>query len=289
MSTISEIKSHLKAVEQTRQITNAMYLLSTARMKAAMEHIDFNLHYLKRLRGTIGTVLQQTLANNMYDKFIVDNKLGASLFVVVTSDKGLCGSYNTAVVDLALKKMENHEDPVVISLGVVGHSIFKKRGVPVAYSWYGASQHPTLNLAEQVASKLIPLYLTDDFHQVYIVYTEYVNSAVQRPVCVKLLPIEKEALITEESDKKPIDMIFEPSIEAVFEHLVTRYIVGFVYDVLMQSAASENIARMTAMQNATNNADEMIKELSQELNSARQLQITNEITEISAAVEMGGI
>ncbi|MGN0527372.1 MAG: ATP synthase F1 subunit gamma [Acutalibacteraceae bacterium] len=290
MSTVNEIKSHLKAVEQTKQITNAMYLLSTARMKSAMEHIDFNLYYLKRLKSTIKTVLSQTESSNIHDKFIDDSKRGSSVFVVITSDKGLCGSYNSAVVDLAMKEMAKHQDPIVVSLGIIGHSMFKKSGVPVGYSWYGASQHPTMNLAEQIASKLIPLYLTDDFHEVFIVYTEYVNSNIQKPVCVKLLPLEKETFESEKSDiPNSTDMIYEPSVEVVFEHLVEEYIVGFVYDVLMQSSASENIARMTAMQNATKNADEMIKELYSELNSARQLQITNEITEISAAVEMGGI
>ena len=132
--------------------------------------------------------------------------------------------------------------------------------------------------------------MTDDYHEVYIVYTEYVNSNVQTPKCVRLLPlIESDFDDIEQEDSHPTQMIYEPSVEAVFEHLVWQYVVGFMYDVFMQSAASENIARMTAMQNATRNADEMIKELAVELNSARQLQITNEITEISAAAEMGAV
>ncbi len=289
MSTVNELKSRLRAVEQTRKITNAMYLLSTSRMKAAMRHIDFNLFYLKRLRSTIKTILYHTKSSHLHDKFIDDDHKGSAVFVVVTSDKGLCGGYNSAVVDLALEKIQQYENPVVISLGIIGTGMFEKKGIPIRYSWYGASQHPTLNLAEQIASKLIPLYLTDAFHEVHIIYTEYINSNVQAPVCVKLLPIEKEALGEDDEEIKTTEMIFEPNVEVVFEHLAHRYIVGFVFDILMQSAASENIARMNAMQNATKNADEMIKELSAELNTARQLQITNEIIEISAAVEMGGI
>lgn len=291
MSTQAEIKQHLKAVRQTRQITNAMYLLSTSRMKKAMQNIDFNLLYMERLRRTIAGVVVTAAYNDLRDEFIVDNMLGTAVFVVVTSDKGLCGGYNTAVVDLALEKMKEHENPAVISLGIVGDRMFRDRGVPVAYSWFGASQHPTLNLASQVTSKIIPLYLTNDFHQIYVVYTEYVNANVQVPRCTRLLPMLREDFsdIEEERDAAITTPIFEPNVGVVFDYLVNQYCIGYMYDVLMQSAASENIARMNAMQNATRNADEMIRELSADLNAVRQQQITNEITEIAAACEAGGL
>ncbi|MBO5462167.1 MAG: ATP synthase F1 subunit gamma [Clostridia bacterium] len=290
MSSVNEIKQHLKAVEQTRQITNAMYLLSTSRMKKAMQHIDFNLLYLKRLRATIKDILSKTKNNNLTNRFIEDNGLGTAVFVVVTSDKGLCGGYNSSVVKLAEEEMAKYQKPMVISLGLAGDKTFREKGVKPEYSWYGASQHPTMNLASQVANKLIELYLTNDYHEVYVVYTEFVSSAVQEPRCVRLLPLLRRDFLDVESEgDKNAQMIFEPSIEVVFDQLVYQYVTGFMYDVFMQSAASENIARMTAMQNATHNADEMLKHLSTELNAARQLQITNEITEISAAAELGGV
>lgn len=291
MSNVNEIKQHLKAVEQTRQITNAMYLLSTSRMKKAMQHVDFNLFYLKRLRATIKDVLSKTKNNDLTNRFIEDNKKGSAVFVVITSDKGLCGGYNSAVIKLAMERLAAYDDnPVVISLGIAGDKMFKDRGIFPVYSWYGASQHPTMNLASQVAEKLIGLYLTEDFHEVYVVYTEFHSSAVQVPVCVRLLPLLRRDFndVASEGDKHA-EMIFEPSIDVVFDQLVYQYVTGFMFDVFMQSSASENIARMNAMQSATRNADDMIKHLSTELNAARQLQITNEITEISAAVEMGGI
>ena len=291
MSNVNEIKQHLKAVEQTRQITNAMYLLSTSRMKKAMQHVDFNLFYLKRLRATIKDVLSKTKNNDLTNRFIEDNKKGSAVFVVITSDKGLCGGYNSAVIKLAMEKLAAYDDnPVVISLGIAGDKMLKDRGIFPVYSWYGASQHPAMNLASQVAEKLIGLYLTEDFHEVYVVYTEFHSSAVQVPVCVRLLPLLRRDFndVASEGDKHA-EMIFEPSIDVVFDQLVYQYVTGFMFDVFMQSSASENIARMNAMQSATRNADDMIKHLSTELNAARQLQITNEITEISAAVEMGGI
>lgn len=287
MSNANEIKQHLKAVEQTRKITNAMYLLSTSRMKKAMQSIDFNLFYLERMRTTIKDILSKTKNNNLTNKFIEERENGSAVFVVVSSDKGLCGGYNSSVVNLALEKMKEHENPMVISLGIIGDRLFKNHNIEPAYSWYGASQHPTLNLAGQVASKLIELFLTNDYREVYLVYTEYVSSAVQTPCVKRLLPLLKEDFqdINFESDKYA-QPIYEPSVESVFEQIVYQYVTGFMYDIFMQSAVSENIARMNAMQSATKNADEMIEQLSKELNAARQLQITNEITEIAAATEL---
>lgn len=290
MNNTNEIKQRLKAVSETRQITNAMYLLSSSRMKKAMQNIDFNLFYMKRLRATIKDILSKAKRNNIHDKFIDDNGSGSAVFVVITSDKGLCGGYNSAVIHEALSKMKDYDEPLVISLGLMGDRLLKNAGIMPEFSWYGASQHPTLNLAEQVANKLIELYLTNDYHEVYIVYTEFVNSSVQTPKCVRLLPLlRRDYTDVSYEYNYQAQAIYEPSIEKVFEHLVYQYITGFMYDVFMQSSASENIARMTAMQNATRNADEMTAALSAQLNAARQLQITNEITEIAAACEAGAV
>lgn len=287
MSNANEIKQHLRAVSQTRQITNAMYLLSSSRMRRSMQSIDFNLYYMKRLRATMGEILSVADSNKVRDKYIEDNGLGSAVFIVVSSDKGLCGGYNTAVVNLAVKKMKEFTNPIVISLGLYGDKILRSRGITPVETFYGASQHPTLNLSSQIAEKLIEYYLTNNYHAVYIVYTEFVNSAVQAPRCDRLLPLLKEDFASEITEGEYIPIIYEPSIKVVFEQLVRQYVTGLMFDVFMQSAASENIARMTAMQNATRNADEMIKELSTDLNAARQLQITNEITEIAAAVQAG--
>lgn len=290
MNNTNEIKQRLKAVSETRQITNAMYLLSSSRMKKAMQNIDFNLFYMKRLRATIKDILSKAKRNNIHDKFIDDNGSGSAVFVVITSDKGLCGGYNSAVIHEAFSKMKDYDEPLVISLGLMGDRLLKNAGITPEFSWYGASQHPTLNLAEQVANKLIELYLTNDYHEVYIVYTEFVNSSVQTPKCVRLLPLlRRDYTDVSYEYNYQAQAIYEPSIEKVFEHLVYQYITGFMYDVFMQSSASENIARMTAMQNATRNADEMTAALSAQLNAARQLQITNEITEIAAACEAGAV
>lgn len=289
MENISELKQHLHAVEQTRQITNAMYLLSTSRMKKSMQNIDYNLTYMRRLRSTIKDIISKTKRNSLSDPFIELTEGGKALFFVITSDKGLCGGYNSAVFNLAMQNMSCYENPVVYSLGLKGTEMFLNRGITPDGDWYGASQKPSLYLARELGEQIVELYDNREVSEVYIVYTEYVNSAVQKPVCKRVLPILRRDLDDVEYENKySADVIYEPDLQTVFDEIVPQYIIGMVYDIMMQSAASENAARMTAMQNATKNADKMIAGLREQINSVRQLAITNEITEIAAASNIEG-
>lgn len=289
MKNISELRQHLHAVEQTRQITNAMYLLSTSRMKKAMQNIDYNLTYMRRLRATMKDILSKTKRNAITNKYIELGKEGRALFLVITSDKGLCGGYNSGVMDLALKAMRKFENPILYSLGVMGTKSFENRGIKPDYVHYGASQHPSLFLARNIAERLVEEYDSKRVSEVYVVYTEYVNSAAQRPICERILPLLRRDFFDVDYEYQyTAEPIYEPSVEAVFEHIVPQYIIGLLYDIFMQSSASENATRMNAMQNATKNADKMIERLSREINEARQLAITNEITEIAAASEVTG-
>lgn len=289
MENISELKQHLHAIEQTRQISNAMYLLSTSRMKKSMQNIDYNLDYMRKLRATIKDIISKTKHNMLTDPFIELTEGGKALFFVITSDKGLCGGYNSAVFNLAMKKMSRYDKPVVYSYGYKGTEMFLNHGITPDDSMYGASQRPSLYSARALGERIVELYDDCAVSEVYIVYTEYVNSAVQRPVCKRVLPLLRRDFDDVEYENKYLaDVLYEPDLQTVFDRMVPQYIIGMMYDIMMQSAASENAARMTAMQNATKNADEMIGDLSRKINAARQLMITNEITEIAAATNIKG-
>ena len=289
MENISELKQHLNAIEQTRQISNAMYLLSTSRMKQSMQNIDYNLAYMRKLRATIKDIISKTKHNMLTDPFIELTEGGKALFFVITSDKGLCGGYNSAVFNLAMEKMREYEKTVVYSLGYKGAEMFLNHGITPDDSMYGASQRPSLYSARALGERIVELYDDCAVSEVYIVYTEYVNSACQRPVCKRVLPLlRRDFDDVEYENKYSADVLYEPDLQTVFDRMVPQYIIGMIYDILMQSAASENAARMTAMQNATKNADEMIGKLSAQINAARQLMITNEITEIAAATDIKG-
>lgn len=289
MENISELKQHLRAVEQTRQISNAMYLLSTSRMKKSMQNIDYNLLYLKRLRSTIKDIISKTKHNMLSDPFIELTDGGKALFFVITSDKGLCGGYNSDTVRLALEKMKEHRESVVYSLGLKGTEMFKSHGIIPEHSRYGASQRPSLHLARDIGNHIVELYDDCAVSEVYVVYTEYVNSAVQRPVCRRVLPLlRRDFDDVEYENKYEAEVLYEPDLQTVFDQTVPQYIIGMMYDIIMQAAASENSARMTAMKKATENADKMMSELSEKINTLRQLNITNEITEIAAAGKLKG-
>ena len=144
MENISELKQHLHAVEQTRQISNAMYLLATSRMKKSMQNIEYNLTYMRRLRATIKDIVSKTKHNMLSDPFIELTEGGKALFFVITSDKGLCGGYNSAVFNLAMEKMREYSSPVVYSLGLKGTEMFVSHGITPDDNWYGASQKPSL-------------------------------------------------------------------------------------------------------------------------------------------------
>ena len=289
MSNMSELKQHLHAIQQTKQITNAMYLLSTSRMKKSMQKIDYNLLYLRRLRATMKDILSKTKRSDIHNRFIEQQTEGRSLFIIITADKGLCGGYNSNIINLAMKRMAEHDNPIVCSLGTVGSEMLRSRKIIPDYSWYDALQHPSLYMARLVAEKLTSLYIEHSANEVYVVYTEYVSSSVQTPTCRRLLPLlRRDFLDIKYEYTYMAEPIYEPTVEAVFDEMVPQYITGFMYDVFMQAATSENSARMTAMQNATKNADEMITDLTAEINAARQLAITNEITEIAAASELAG-
>ena len=289
MENISELKQHLRAIEQTRQISNAMYLLSTSRMKKSMQNIDYNLAYMRKLRATIKDIISKTKHNMLSDPFIELTEGGKALFFVITSDKGLCGGYNSAVFNLAMKKMSDYEKPVVYSLGHKGTEMFLNHGITPDDSMYGASQRPSLYSARALGERIVELYDDCAVSEVYIVYTEYVNSAVQRPVCKRVLPLlRRDFDDVEYENKYTADVLYEPDLQTVFDRMVPQYIIGMMYDIMMQSAASEDAARMTAMHNAKKNADEMIAKLGAQINAARQLMITNEITEIAAAADIKG-
>ena len=290
MENISELKQRLRAVTQTRQICNATYLLATSRMKRSLQNIGHNLSYMQKLRSSMRDIIVKTRNNEVTDPFLELNAGGKALFFVITSDKGMCGAYNTAVIHTALEKMEQYPGKTVLySLGVKGTEQFLARGITPDDNWYGASQKPSLFLAKEIGEQIVDLYDDTTVSEVYVVYTEYCNSVSQKPVCRRILPLlEPDFTDLELTENNDVPVLYEPDPETVYNEMVPQYVTGMIYDILMQAAAGENAARMNAMQSATRNADEMIAKLTEQINAVRQLLITNEITEISAALALDG-
>ena len=279
---LRSIRQHLESVKQTRQITNAMYLLSASRFKRALTGIEYNLRYMESLRQTMREILFVTKGAGIHNVYLDKSPKGTALFMSVMGDKGLCGSYNSAVAALTAEKLKTKRDPKLVCFGQIGSDYLTRRGIVPDAVFPGSSMRPDLQLAEDLSRRLIEAYVTDEVNEVYVIYTPYGRGA-RKPVCFRMLPLLRHDFTDTAADALPAELLYEPSAEEVFEHIVPLYCAGLLYDILIQSAACENAARMDAMQSATSNADEMIKGLQTKLNSVRQLNITNEITEIAAA------
>jgi len=284
MKNMNEIRRHIKAVEQTRQITNAMYLLSTSQMKKAISKMTFNRTYLRRIRATVKDILLHTDRDHVY---LEDRGNRRQAFVVIAGDKEMCGSYNNDVIKEAVKKIRQCPEPLVMTVGLCAHTGLEKAGITVSNHWYGASQNPFVYHAREITNSLTDLYLENEIDEAYVIFKRYYSQVNQVIRCMRLLPLHLEdfsKIDCEFESSREID--FTPSFKEVFDTMVPEYMLGYIFAALNHASACENIARMNAMQSATKNADEMIEKLSREFNAARQLAITNEITEIASATSL---
>lgn len=291
MKNISEINRNLEAIEQTRHITNAMYLLSVSAMRKSLAQIDYNRRYMQRLCAAVKDILEKSPGVH-HTFFNAEGYLGKrdTAFLVIASDKSLCGAYNynvAAEVENRLRRVqEEGREAILYTAGVKLAEILKNRGIEVYKNFDGASQYPSMQQAYRIAEELIDIYKVGYVQDIYVIFTDYVSAAVQPVRVHKLLPLAAENFQDVESIDYKAQMTYEPSVEAVFDAVVSQFMQGYLYSCLCNALVCENMARMTAMQSATDNADVMLKELSSAYNSARQMAITAELTEIAAATEL---
>lgn len=281
---ISEIKDSLQRVCQTRKITNALRLLSSARLRSDRALSEYRALYAERLTAAMGAVLASKQAKTLNSAFLDGKTAAKPLFLVVAGDKGLCGSYNAEVIRFAGKligkRRENGAQPLVFGFGKACAAKSAAAGLAVEKALPGAASHPDAHTARQITETLLEKYLSGEADEINIVCTPFETGA-GKPVCVRLLPLRREDFPGADDE----EVIFEPDINAVFESVALAYIGGRVYSLLLLSAMSENAARMTAMQDATDRADEKAEALEKSMNEQRQLGITNELTEIAATAE----
>ena len=288
MSNLGEIKGHISAIEQTRQITNAMYLISASKMRSTIKKIDYNVKYMARLRSTMKDILLHTDDLSGYHFIRRRKQTKNVLLILVTGDKGMCGGYNLNAFS-ALSQIRDEFKGKGIrygALGVVGEEYLESHGTPPEFRWRGVVQDPTMFSARRIASVVIDEYDSGKADEIYMVYTKYNNSVNQSADVMQLLPIELEDYEDVGVEyANAAQLTFEPSPKAVFANLVPQYLIALIFNMLVQSSTSEYAARMNAMQTSTANADEMLEALRSEYNRTRQLDITNEIIEIAATTD----
>ena len=289
---MSEIDRNIDAIYQTRHVTNAMYMLSVTAMRRGLANVGYHREYMRNVCTAVKDILEKS--PDVRSAFIVnsgENDVRPAAFFVIASDKSLCGAYNQNVASEVERQLarirEDGREAIVYTAGLKIEEILRGRGVDVRKNFDGASQYPSLQHAYRMAQEIIGIFRSGDVRDVYVIFTDYVTSAFQRAVTHRLLPLavenfEKVAL------ERPYaaQMTYVPSPEEAYEKIVRQYLQGFLYGCLCSAQVCENLARMTAMQSATRNADEMLRKLEAAYNTARQLQITSELTEIAAATEL---
>ena len=278
---MKDIKSRIKSMESTRQITKAMEMVAASKLRGAQERAIASRPYFEVLYQTIHDIADAN--TDLSSPFVQAPRGEKYCFVVIAGDRGLAGGYNNNVLKLAMAQMAG-KDAVVLPIGKKATEYFRSRGVPLVNSLYPVAEDVNSGECYTMAKQLCREYLEGKFDQVVLCYTNFVSVLTQTPAALPMLPL---SVITSKRKREGYQQLtmYEPDSVSVFNAIVPEYLGGVIYGALRESLCSEQAARRTAMDSATKNADEMIEGLSLQYNRARQGAITQEITEIVAGAE----
>ncbi|MBQ0139246.1 MAG: F0F1 ATP synthase subunit gamma [Kurthia sp.] len=285
MATLREVKQRINSTKSTSKITSAMHLVSSSKMSRAERNAKKYVPYMNKIQDVVAAIAQGTADGS--HPMLVEREVKKSAYLVIASDRGLAGAYNTNVIRQAISGMEQRgqkqEDVVIFAVGRTVADFFKKTGYTVVEEAIGLPDQPSFADIKAIARKAVGMFTDGTCDEVFVCYSHFVSAISSELVEKKLLPITDIAPASTSASYE-----FEPSGEEILEVLLPQYAESLVYGALLDAKASEHAARMTAMKNATDNAKELISDLTILYNRARQAAITQEITEIvggAAALE----
>lgn len=286
MPGLKEIRKRINSVKSTKQITKAMKMVAAAKFRKAQTRILELRPYADKMRSVL-TGLSKTVDTGHPLMEIRPRKKVE--IVVLTSDRGLCGAFNTNVMKAAtrlIKDLQGQAIEVSVStIGKKGTDLFKRRGIKPRQSWTGLSGRVVYSNAQDIAKDITENYINETFDEVILVYNEFKSVISQKVSIVKLLPLAAATEEEKEAHEALAEFLYEPSQQAIFERLLPKNLEIQIFRSLLESQASEEAARMTAMENATKAADDMISSLTLQYNKARQASITKELMDIVGGVE----
>lgn len=280
---MSDIKRRIRSVNSMEHITNAMKLVSAAKLRKAKNTYEKTQEYFHYITESIEEIFHNT--SEVPDKYLKGNReLKKTCYIIITSNRGLCGSFNSNVIKEAAEEIKSDpEEPVIVAIGSRGKEYFEKRGYDIASEYMLPPENISFLETHDISKPIIDLYDAGEIDEVVLIHTSFVSSLEQKVKNLTILPFE---VITDPElihlDK---EVDYEPSVEEVFNYLVPKYVEIMVYGAIVESAACEHAARRIAMENATENAREMMEKLSLFYNRTRQAAITNEISEIVGGAE----
>ena len=286
MGSTKEIQTRMKSIQDTMKITNAMYMISSSKMQKAKRILSDTEPYYYNMQAAISRILRH-MPDTEHPFFSIrhkiaeeDRKIGC---IVVTGDKGMAGAYNHNIQKMTEQFMAEHEHCKLYVLGMVGRQYFTKKHMDIAENFPYTVQKPTMHRARLISEEITRAFLDGELDEVRIFYTEMQSAVAMEPVNMQLLPLKKAEFLPNQAmlaDMPQEEIVLSPSADVLLNTMIPNYLTGLIYGCLVEAYASENNARMMAMQSSTDSAKKMLRELSIEYNRARQAAITQEITEI---------
>jgi F-type H+-transporting ATPase subunit gamma len=279
-----DIKRKIKSVNNTRQITKAMELVSTAKLKRAKDRMNLTKAYFETVIDAVQSIIESE--KSLKHDFVTKREVRNTLYIVITGDRGLCGGYNINAMKMVANDIKDKKHSSIVTIGRKAGSFFRSNGFNVIEAFEGISEKPEFADAQKIGRLAMSLYKQEKVDEIKFVYSKFISTIAQEPEMLKLLPVEKRGEEYQEVDDSDYEFItYEPSPEEVLSFIIPKYVSSTIYGGLIESAAAEQAARRVAMENASNNAEELIDDLTLSYNQARQAAITQEITEIVGGAE----
>lgn len=282
MASMRDIQRRKNSIASTQQITKAMKLVSTVKLQKTRTRAEESRPYFDYMYRTVSSMLARS--GGVDHRYLRKGEQGKKAVIVITSNRGLAGGYNSNIVRLITGSDLLREEVELYCLGRKGREALERKGYHVAADYSEIMEEPQFYHAKNICSRVLEAFERGEISEIYLAYTSFKNTVVHVPKLLKLLPVEfdKDALNVEDQNTL---MNYEPEAEVALDMIIPKYITSLIFGALTESVASENGARMQAMDAATSNAEEMIDDLSLKYNRARQGSITQELTEIIAGAD----
>ena len=283
MASMRDIKRRKSSIQSTQQITKAMKLVSTVKLQKAKVHAEQSNPYFNYMYRTVTSMLAKT--GNLNHPYLNKNDSDKKAVIVITSNRGLAGGYNANVVKMITGAGFQKEDVECYTIGNKGREVLERRGYEIKASYPEVIESPEYADAAAICNEVLASYQRGEIGEIYLAYTHFKNTVVHEPKLMKLLPVEFDDLEIPDEDESNVLMNYEPNEEDALDMIIPKYVTSLFYGAFVEAVASENGARMQAMDSATSNAEDMISDLTLKYNRARQGSITQELTEIIAGAE----
>lgn len=281
MASMRDIKRRKSSIQSTQQITKAMKLVSTVKLQRAKQNAERSQSYFQCMFQTVNSILEKT--TGLQHPYLTKGASDKKAIIVMTSNRGLAGGYNSNIVKLVVNSDIPKEDALIYAVGHKGLEALNRYGYHIEADWSDIVEEPAFADAMQLGKELLKKYADGEIGEIYLAYTKFKNTVSHEPTLIKLLPVEvEEKDVKKEKTSAEAIMNFELEDEEALNMIIPKYINSLIYGGMVDSVASENGARMQAMDSATSNAEEMIDDLTLKYNRARQGSITQELTEIIA-------